>query len=35
MRGGSTAGRAVMQSVGHGFRIKAQAIKEKFEAPPR
>jgi len=31
MGGGSTPGRAVVQSAGHGFRMKARAIKEEFE----
>jgi CRP-like cAMP-binding protein len=31
MGGGSTPGRAVVQIAGHGFRMKAQALKEEFE----
>ena len=34
MGGGSTPGRAVVQSAGHGFRMKAQALKEEFERCP-
>lgn len=30
MGGGSTPSRAVVQSAGHGWRLKAQAIKEEF-----
>jgi hypothetical protein len=34
MGGGSTPGRAVVQSAGHGFRMKAQAFKVEFERSP-
>jgi CRP-like cAMP-binding protein len=34
MGGGSTPGRAVVQSAGHCFRMKAQALKEEFEHCP-
>jgi CRP-like cAMP-binding protein len=34
MGGGSTPGRAVVQSAGHGFRMKAQTLKEEFEHFP-
>jgi CRP-like cAMP-binding protein len=35
MGGGSTPGRAVVQSAGHGFRMKAQALKAEFERCPQ
>jgi hypothetical protein len=31
MGGGSTPGRAVVQSAGHGFRLNAQVMKEEFD----
>ena len=34
MGGGSTPGRAVVQSAGHGFRMGAHALKEEFERSP-
>jgi len=34
MGGESTPSRAVVQSAGHGFRLKAQAIKEEFNRAP-
>jgi CRP-like cAMP-binding protein len=34
MGGESTPSRAVVQSAGHGFRLKAQAVKQEFEASP-
>ncbi|MDM0109579.1 Crp/Fnr family transcriptional regulator [Variovorax sp. J22R24] len=34
MGGESTPSRAVVQSAGHGFRLKAQAIKDEFKRAP-
>ncbi len=34
MGGESTPSRAVVQSAGHGFRLKAKAVKQEFEASP-
>lgn len=34
MGGESTPSRAVVQSAGSGFRLKAQAVKEEFNRPP-
>jgi CRP-like cAMP-binding protein len=34
MGGGSTPGRAVVQSAGHGLRMGAHALKEEFEGSP-
>jgi CRP-like cAMP-binding protein len=34
MGGGSTPGRAVVQSAGHGFRMRAHALEEQFEGSP-
>jgi CRP-like cAMP-binding protein len=34
MGGGSTTGRAVVRSAGHGFRTDAQAIREEFKRSP-
>ena len=34
MGGGSTPGRAVVQSAGHGFRMKARALRQEFERSP-
>jgi CRP-like cAMP-binding protein len=34
MGGESTTSRAVVQSAGHGFRLKAQVIKEEFNRAP-
>jgi len=35
MGGGSTPARAVVQCAGHGFRMKAQFLKDEFESCPR
>jgi CRP-like cAMP-binding protein len=35
MGGGSTPGRAVVQSAGHGYRMGAHALKEEFESSPK
>jgi CRP-like cAMP-binding protein len=34
MGGNTTPSRAVVQSAGHGFRLKAQAMKDEFIKPP-